>query len=108
MPIHEVIEKQAQREEDSDLKKVAKILCDINLFKHILIIGDVDSNFLRRLNDGISLKQNSNPVQLYISEHNCILNVITGVDKHIIEEAFKSKCPVRIVFVCKFVSTLKF
>ena len=107
MPIYEVIEKQAQREEDSHLEKAAKILSDIDQFKHILIIGDIDGEFLRRLNNGYSLTQSSNPVQLYISEHNCILNIITGVDKHIIKEAFDFRSPLRIVFVCKTVSTIK-
>ena len=107
MPIYEVIEKQAQREEDSHLEKAAKILSDIDQFKHILIIGDIDGEFLRRLNNGNSLTQSSNPVQLYVSEHNCILNIITGVDKHIIKEAFDFRSPLRIVFVCKTVSTIK-
>ena len=107
MPIYEVIEKQAQREEDSHLEKAAKILSDIDQFKHILIIGDIDGEFLRRLNNGNSVIQSSNPVKLYVSEHNCILNIISGVDKNIIKEAFDFRSPLRIVFVCKTVSTIK-
>ena len=107
MPIYEVIEKQAQREEDSHLEKAAKILSDIDQFKHILIIGDIDGEFLRRLNNGNSLTQSSNPVQLYVSEHNFILSIISGVDDHIVKEAFGFRSPLRIVFVCKTVSTIK-
>ena len=106
MPLYEVIEKQAVREENSDLERVAKILCGINHFKHILILGDIDSQFFRRLNDGYSLSESSNPVQMYLSENNIILTIIIGVDKHTIDEALNFKSPLRIVFVCKTVSYL--
>ena len=73
-------------------------------FQHIIIIGDVNEEFKRTINDGNPLRQSSNPDQLYLKENNIVLTIIIGVDKKIIEEALKFKSPLRIFFVCKTVS----
>ena len=48
VPIHEVIKEQAERDEDSELEAVGKLLSNIMNAKNSFILGDVDESLYRK------------------------------------------------------------
>ena len=104
IPVYEVIRKQAERDENEELRKVAEILSNIDKnYQEILLIGDINNEFLEKLN-GEPVADSSNPIQLYLAENNMVLTIFKGIEYKMIADIVSHKKFLRIVFVCDNVS----
>ena len=103
-PVYDVIRKQAERDKNEELRKVAEILRNIDKnYQEILLIGDINNEFLEKLN-GEPVADSSNPIQLYIAENNMVLTIFKGIEYKMIADIVNHKTFLRIVFVCDTVS----
>ena len=106
IPVYEVIRKQAERDENEDLRKVAEILSNIDKnYQEILVSGDINDAFLEKLN-GDPVAESLNPLQLYLAENNMVLTIFKGIDFQMLAEILSHKTFLRIFFVCDSVSTI--
>ena len=104
IPVYEVIRKQAERDENEDLRKVAEILSNIDKnYQEILLSGDIDDEFLEKLN-GEPVAESLNPLQLYLAENNMVLTIFKGIEYKMIADIVNHRTFLNIVFVCETVS----